>query len=330
MPVSRQAAQFASVALFAVGAIAAGLGLTPAKAANESNSGESSVLNLFSSQNEVTALFHVSSENRGLLTKEDRGPNWEIFSRTQLAYLHSYFVLQSALRDPSVSQLPLIKDQPNPVAWLNSQLDVGFYADSEAMYIKMRGSAADKEQLRAIVNAVCDAYLKETVFEEEQRQLVVRDALQRSFTNLGDEIRNKTDSLNALARDLGAAETDGKARVMQDLDLKRIERIETELLRLEDEQLAAKVYAEQKDVTLSPKERAQLVFFDKRIEELSKRQTEFEERIVARNQSSVELELGARELKLLQSIAADMSRRLEEMDVESIAPKRIRLIQKAT
>jgi hypothetical protein len=330
MPVSRQAAQFAGVALLAVGAIAAGLGLTPAKAANESNSGESSVLNLFSSQNEVTALFHVSSENRGLLTKEDRGPNWEIFSRTQLAYLHSYFVLQSALRDPSVSQLPLIKDQPNPVAWLNSQLDVGFYADSEAMYIKMRGSAADKEQLRAIVNAVCDAYLKETVFEEEQRQLVVRDALQRSFTNLGDEIRNKTDSLNALARDLGAAETDGKARVMQDLDLKRIERIETELLRLEDEQLAAKVYAEQKDVTLSPKERAQLVFFDKRIEELSKRQTEFEERIVARNQSSVELELGARELKLLQSIAADMSRRLEEMDVESIAPKRIRLIQKAT
>lgn len=329
MPAPRFPLPFVVATLFVVGFFMIRLGSTTTIAANETAQAESGALSLFAGKDEVTALFHVASEPTRLLSDVKPISNWEVFSKTQLAYLKSSFVLQSALRADGISQLPLIREQSDPIAWLQSQLEVGYQANSSILYVKLRGSSADTSQLRTIVDAVCDAYLKEVVFDEEQRQLVVRDALQRSFSNLSDEIREKSDMTHALSRDIGFADTDGKARVMQDLDLKRIDRIETELLRLEDEQLAAKVYAEQEGNKISPKERAQLTFYEKRIEELSKRQAELESRIINRNQSSVELEIGLDELKQLRKIAADMSFRLEEMDVESVAPDRIRLIQKA-
>ncbi len=49
---------------------------------------------------------------------------------------------------------------------------------------------------------------------------------------------------------------------MRDLDIRRLERIETELLRLEDEQLEAKIYADQQQDKVSPKERAHLSFYE--------------------------------------------------------------------
>jgi hypothetical protein len=239
-------------------------------------------------------------------------------------------VIQAALRSDGIQDLPLIKqNQPNQVDWLLSQLDTGFFPNSEIMYVRMHGKIADVAQLRTIVDAVCNAYLKEAVFEEDQRSLVTRDALQRSYTSLSNEIRKKFDVQSALANDLGAADQDGRSRIMQELDIKRLEHIETELLRLEDEQLSAQIYSDQQEGKIHPKERARLIFYEQRIEQLRKRQTELEERITSRNQSSVELTVGASELEQLQDVAREMSIKLEMMDVEAVVPDRIRLIQKA-
>ena len=47
---------------------------------------------------------------------------------------------------------------------------------------------------------------------------------------------------------------------------------------------------------------------------------ENKEKLDAKNQQSVELEIGADELKQLQQIANDMSIKLESLDVEASAP----------
>ncbi len=53
------------------------------------------------------------------------------------------------------------------------------------------------------------------------------------------------------------------------------------------------------------------------------------EKLTAKNQQSVELQVGAAELEQLQEIAADMNMKLEQLDVEGVAPARIRRIQRA-
>ena len=63
---------------------------------------------------------------------------------------------------------------------------------------------------------------------------------------------------------------------------------------------------------------------------LDKSIQEKKEQLDAKNQQSVELEVGQAELDQLQEIAGDMSLKLEQFDVEAVAPDRIRLIQKAT
>jgi uncharacterized coiled-coil protein SlyX len=278
-------------------------------------------------QREVTALFRVSRNPPGESGQPMTVNEWETLCRTQIAYLHSYYILQAALSDPEVVDLPLVKAQADPVNWLLKQLDVGFLSNSEIMFVRLRGKPDDAEQLWKILNAVCDAYRTEAVDAADARTGEVRDALARSLKKLRDEIKLKTDEHFALARELGAAELDGRARVMQDLDVKRLDRIETELLRLEDEQLAAKVYAEQQKGEISPKERARLPYYEQRIADLSKRQAELEERISGRNETSVDLKVRAQELDQLQEMANDMTVRLKQMDTESMAPNRIRQIQ---
>jgi hypothetical protein len=206
---------------------------------------------------------------------------------------------------------------------------VGFIPNSEIMFIELRGKASDADQLRAIVDAVANAYLNEVVVASDQERKVLRDAVHHSYAKLSEEITGKLEEQLALAEELGAADQDGKSRILQELDVKRLDRIEVELLRLEDEQLAAQTYAEELGADVQPKESAKLKFYKQRIADLTKRQNELEERILQRNQSSVELATLSQELKQLQAIASEMNLKLKSLDVEAVAPARIRQIQKA-
>lgn len=67
----------------------------------------------------------------------------------------------------------------------------------------------------------------------------------------------------------------------------------------------------------------QIAALDKSIQEKT-------EKLNLKNQRSVELEVGDAELKQLQEIAADMAIRLEQYEIEEVAPERIRKIQDAT
>jgi hypothetical protein len=304
-------------------------GVAPASPIPPEPASEWALPSLFTAANqrEVTALFQVSRNPPGESGQPMTDKEWEILCRTQIAYLHSYYILQAAVSDPEVVDLPLVRAQADPVNWLLKQLEVGFLSNSEIMFVRLRGKPDEAEQLRNILNAVCDAYRREAVDTANARTDEARDAVARSLNKLRTEIATKTEEQFAMASELGAAELDGRARVMQDLDVTRLDRIETELLRLEDEQLAAKVYAEQQKGEISPKERARLPYYEQRIADLSKRQAELEERISGRNETSVDLKVRAQELDQLQEMANDMTVRLKQMDTESMAPNRIRQIQ---
>jgi hypothetical protein len=142
----------------------------------------------------ATALFHVSSEEisfSGEPIHFDPQRN-DIYRRTQLAYLKSYFVLQSALRAPGIASLEILAPHADKVEWLKTNLDVGYQDEkSEILQVRLQGTQEQREDLRQIVDAVCDAYLKEVVFEDEQRQLVVRDAKLRASADLRKRLETR-------------------------------------------------------------------------------------------------------------------------------------------
>ena len=122
-------------------------------------------------------MSRANSRRCSATAKVTGSKDFDILQRTQLAYLKSYFVIQAALRAPGMEALGILAGEPDKVQWLIEELVPAFQQNSEILSITLGGDSNYSEDLRKLVDAVSDAYLKEVVFEEEQRHLVVRDAL---------------------------------------------------------------------------------------------------------------------------------------------------------
>jgi DNA anti-recombination protein RmuC len=141
--------------------------------------------------------------------------------------------------------------------------------------------------------------------------------LSRSLDSLNIDIKRKFDEYLDIARETGKTEfSDGQ--VLQSLAQKRVDRIEDEIMRLEN-QLAI-------DAKDAP-EKATLI--EQRLTQLRKSRDERWAEIRKDTERSADLETRKRDLDQLQAIAAEMSTRLNWMDIDANAPDRIRQVQPA-
>ena len=235
---------------------------------------------------------------------------------TQLALLKSNFVLQSAVRDPAIAALTIFGTQ-DPVEWLLEHLEVEFPQQSEILAIRLRGTEPQANDLRMIVDAVAKAYVNEVVYTGRQGRLASRDTLVRSLGKLNEVISRKLQDCLAIEQELGIVDGPGGEALLQ-LDMKRLDRIEEELLRLENEQLKLETGGGDGNAK----------FFDERIAQLRDRQSALEKRITARSMPSVETTIRRRELEQLQPIANEMSTKLAKMDIAAESPESSERIQK--
>ncbi len=272
----------------------------------------------------VNVLFRVSREPERLLggSSSQSDAAWEVFCKTQIALLKSYFVLSAAVRDPEIAALPMLKSAEDPVGFLAQRLEVGFYPGSEILYVRMGFTHTDEASLVKqgvqIVDAVAKAYEEEVLLKDKQRQLGASDLLAANYRKLRDEIRGKMEDYRELSRSAGLAES-GAGQVAQQLDIRRLERIEEELMRLENDFVELQTSGKTGNVK----------FFEQRIAQLSKRQAELEQRIIDRSEPSADLSERRRELERLQRIADDLSAKLLLTEIEANAPNRVERIQGA-
>jgi beta-lactamase regulating signal transducer with metallopeptidase domain len=269
----------------------------------------------------ATALFEISRTPpsvAGSAQQTESDVEWEFLCKTHLAKLRSYFVLIAALRPRDIASLPLVRAQDDPVEWLAQRLEVGFIPGSEIMYIRLSGKPDEVEQLTKLVDAVARAYEDEVVYVDSQSRLATRDLLAQSLKALKDELMKKTEMCHAIAREQRKLDSDS-GRVAQEIDLKRLDRIETELMRLENAQLELQTSGQ----TGNSK------FYSQRIDQLNKRRNELEEAIMARSETSIEVTSRLREIEQLQKLVNEMSMKLNILDIDQNAPSRIRKIQNA-
>lgn len=176
----------------------------------------------------------------GLKTNEER-MDLASHQQTQKAMCRSRLVLNSALRDPEVANLPLILDQIEPVAWLEKEIQVDFSIAPDIMKISLNGMETD--QLRLLVNAVRRAYLREVVDKERSMRRERHSHLGTMIQRLEEELKAGREASRGLEEQLGSKSAELRARMVQFLDM-QLGSTQSELLRAQRELAQAKVALE--------------------------------------------------------------------------------------
>jgi len=154
---------------------------------------------------EAVAWLRVRDKS-GMLSGGGRdAAEYEAYRKTQVQLIKSPFVLTSALRRPSISDLSLLRDEIDPVSWLARNVQITAPMESEVVQVRLRG--ANATDVTKIANAVTTAYLEDIVNKERAERLGRRSALEKKYKENMVEMRSRRETFNALARTLGARDS---------------------------------------------------------------------------------------------------------------------------
>ena len=155
---------------------------------------------------EVEALLRVSRENTQVLTgtrSSGIDPKaYESTLRTQVTLIKSDLVIIRALRDPAISQLPVIRAEPDKVGFIQDEMVVDNPRESELLRISMRGE--DPVQLQKIIDGVIDSYFAEYVDKEKARRDRKLTTLKDSLAEREESYKDKNNLLSGYLRAIGA------------------------------------------------------------------------------------------------------------------------------
>lgn len=181
---------------------------------------------------------------------------YDIEKQTQAGLIKSPMVINAALRQPGISQLSIVRDEPwpwmgqreNPVAWLQRELKVRYDEGSELLYLSMREKNPD--ELTTLLDAITDAYMREEVEKTRLDELARLERLNKTKLRMQQELKAELGKLGELAKTYGSPESE-QVKLQLDMLLK-------ELMSREQERVAArKSYSEVMDLYYQQQARIQ-------------------------------------------------------------------------
>ena len=271
----------------------------------------------------ATALFEVRNEQASLVARDS---DQMFLSKEEFEIMKKYpnRSAQKQVRaihrrwNPGIASLSVLGSSDDKEAWLQDHLEIEYPHEGEILSISLHGPESQKDDLTALVDAIAAAYKKEVLSQERQRRLTIRDMLSKSLENLTHEIKRKSEDYLDIAKSLDRPDGTNNDP-LKEINTKRLDRIDAELMRLEGEQLKNETAGDKQDTA----------FLAKRLEQLGKQKEELEKAIRLSTVRTVELETRGEELKQLQSMANDMTIKLEALDIDLQVPPRIRQVQSA-
>lgn len=197
----------------------------------------------------ASTLLHLDATTPAILFNAQDGANFVNFQRTQLTILKSRLVLNAALKQPKVAELRLIRQQADPVQWLEKEVKADYSLAPEVLRVSLSGTSP--EELTTIVNAVRDAYLREYVDKEKNERQKRLDKLKKLAADYEELLRDRRRTLRELAENVGSRDAQTAAH-RQQFAVERLFMAQKELLQLQSELRKAQVEA----VSLPEKEKA--------------------------------------------------------------------------
>jgi capsular exopolysaccharide synthesis family protein len=162
---------------------------------------------------EARAFLEIKSSSPKFLpgqTAEDvgeRGDEFTIFKGNQAALIKERFVIQAALRNNKLKNLPSIVREDarhNTIQWLTSVVQVSSEKNSGVMFVS--ATLPDPNEAAAIVNTVIEAYMDEVVNVDRQKRRERYDSLQSVAAEKEDEARRKREQLKRELEAIGAGD----------------------------------------------------------------------------------------------------------------------------
>jgi polysaccharide biosynthesis transport protein len=137
---------------------------------------------------------------------------FDIYKQTQAQLVKSPYVLNAALRQPNVSRLTIITEQPHPVQWLESEIAISFPATE---FLRLTMSGDRPEEMVTLVNAVTNSYLSEVVVGEQKDRRERLSELEKVLQNLEDQSRAQRNQLERLTINLSTSDSQAIATKLQ-------------------------------------------------------------------------------------------------------------------
>jgi len=139
-------------------------------------------------------------DERGMSRQDDRN-----FENTQVALLKSRPILQAALRRSKVGELAMIRQQADPVPWLENELKAAYLDKTDIIKVALTG--ADPKETALLVNAVKDAYMEEGVNAQRNQKLAFLDDLEKVYLASEEKLRGQREALRNLADTLKSGDS---------------------------------------------------------------------------------------------------------------------------
>ncbi len=322
------------LALIAVGGRLLVWGLPILRAAQESDTKPQATLLIV----RHPPQFSFSSFKEGS-SAGDSIENYQSYLKTQSVLIKSRLVLSVALGDHRVSQLLSIKNQIDPMAWLQHSLEVTNPKDTDILHVSLApASGASGTDQAAIINAIVQAYLNEVVNADLKRQVNRLNLLRKLEQAKEHELHERRETLRKLSFSEGEGaptrnlEKDALPRLYHDL---KTQRVKLRLERSEAETLMARrkgVPAAATDQVRS-KEIAQ---FEDRLAVMSAGQKVLDEELERLSHemggaANQELDRKAMndDIARLEEVSRKIGSEVEALNVQLQAPPRIRVFEEA-
>jgi capsular exopolysaccharide synthesis family protein len=150
----------------------------------------------------AVALLHVDSQRPQIMfATHEPQPSFDTYQRTQASLVRSRIVLNAALRDSRVNQLPMLRDQPDQLEFLEGKVSANFALSPEIMQIQITDK--DRESALILVEAVRDAYLREIVEVEKTRRLEHFEQIKKLYREFEEKLKAKRMTLKSYAEVFG-------------------------------------------------------------------------------------------------------------------------------
>ena len=228
--------------------------------------------------------------------------------------------------------LKWIRTKPNPIVWLTKNLHVTVSSTRTTLQVQLPNFPREESEYGVkLVNATLEAYKKEVAYKSKSRLSLAKDKLGKLRDQTKKELKEKIDRHQTLAKALGGKESDESAAIVQ-IITNRLDRIEMNFERLEEEQLLLQLELEQTEAEPSSEQKVKLAFFERRLAQLEERRVELFEKLGERSKSSGALALLKSDIEQLRDVVREMDLKLRSKAVEEAteAPPRIKILQPAT